>query len=168
MAKAATELPTRAPTTWLWIDRIVFVATLLQCLPWNRRVAVQDWARERPASSAPLMPLYSWHQRQGVGKSQELAADVLIFDLEDSVAPEAKDEGARAGCCGACGRRLRAARSDRPHQCALDALGRAMICARRPRPARRRARSQGRDRRAYRAPMKPMTEAGLAEAPRSG
>lgn len=52
----------------------------------------------RPRRSALYMPASN---ARALDKARELPADVVIFDLEDSVAPEAKDL-ARAQACAAC------------------------------------------------------------------
>lgn len=77
MAKAATELPTRAPATWLWIDNIVFMR---QTTPMSSN---------RPRRSCLYMP---GANAKALAKARTLSADVLLFDLEDSVAPDAKPE----------------------------------------------------------------------------
>jgi len=47
-------------------------------------------------------------------KAKTLAADVLLLDLEDSVAPEAKLEARAQVAAAVQTRRLRQARGDRP------------------------------------------------------
>ena len=94
MANAATELPTRAPATWLWIDRIVF--TRLRPSPARsdgrpRRMPEQAMTA-RPRRSCLYMP---GANPKALEKAKTLAADVLLLDLEDSVAPEAKETPAR-------------------------------------------------------------------------
>ncbi len=91
MAKAATELPTRAPATWLWIDKIVF--TRLRTLGSagdgrQRYVYEHQMTTARPRRSCLYMP---GANAKALEKAKTLAADVLILDLEDSVAPEAKE-----------------------------------------------------------------------------
>src|SRR5262245_17311434 len=100
MAKAATELPTRAPATWLWIDRIVF--TRLR----NLNQSAEQAMTARPRRSCLYMP---GANVKALEKAKTLAADVLLLDLEDSVAPDAKeaarDQVAAAVKAGGYGRR---------------------------------------------------------------
>src|SRR5512147_2957200 len=91
IANAATELPTRAPTTWLWIDRIVFNRLNLDAFAGDGRlrcVFEQAMTAARPRRSCLYMP---GANVKALEKARTLSADVLLLDLEDSVAPEAKD-----------------------------------------------------------------------------
>ena len=72
----------------------------------------------------------------------------LILDLEDAVAPEAKETARDQVCDGRQGRRLRPARADHPHQRARHALGRG-------RPRRRGGRGARRDPAAQARPPAP-------------
>ena len=62
---------------------------------------------------------------RALDKARGLAADALIFDLEDAVAPEAKEQARAGGGRGGARRRLRAARDAGAGQRPVDALGRA-------------------------------------------
>ena len=62
----------------------------------------------RPRRSALYMP---GSNARAIEKAKTLAADAVIFDLEDAVAPDAKAAGARAGLRRRAGGRLRQAGS---------------------------------------------------------
>ncbi len=78
----------------------------------------------RPRRSALYMP---GSNARALEKARTLPADVVILDLEDSVAPDAKDAARKQVADDRRGRRLRRARGDRPHQRA-----RHRLVARRP------------------------------------
>jgi citrate lyase beta subunit len=58
-------------------------------------------------------------------KAKTLAADALILDLEDAVAPDEKPRARELVCEAVRGGRLRAAQADRADQRARDRVGRA-------------------------------------------
>ena len=94
----------------------------------------------------PLRALHAGRQRAGLEKAKTLPADALIFDLEDAVAPDAKDAARENACAAAAsgeyGRRELTIR--------VNGLGTA-VARRRPRrrrarPGRTRRRAEGRTR----------------------
>ena len=58
----------------------------------------------RPRRSVLYMP---GSNERALEKAKSLPADALILDLEDSVAPEAKETARRQVCAGVGARRLR-------------------------------------------------------------
>ena len=80
---------------------------------------------------------------RALDKARGLDADVLILDLEDAVAPDAKPQ-ARAGGRRLAGRRLRPSRMRGAHQRAGHAVGTGRRARPRRRRRRRRAAAQGR------------------------
>ena len=102
----------------------------------------------RPRRSVLYMP---GSNARALEKAKSIAADALILDLEDAVAPEAK-EAARAQVCAAVQERwLRSTRAHHPRQRARHALGSGRPGGSRRGGARRRAAAQARHRRRYRA-----------------
>ena len=99
----------------------------------------------RPRRSVLYMP---GSNARAIEKARTLPADGVILDLEDAVAPDAKDAGAQAGRRGGEGRRLRQPRGVHPRQRHRHALAcrRSASPPRMPRPTpswcRRSARSQ--------------------------
>ena len=88
---------------------------------------------------APQRPLHAGLQRPRAREgARRLPADALILDLEDAVAPDAKDDAREQVCAAVAGRRLRPARARHPRQRARHALGRG-------RPRRRRCGRARRD-----------------------
>ena len=75
----------------------------------------------RPRRSVLYMP---GSNARALEKARSLAADALILDLEDAVAPDAKAAGAGPGLRCRAARRLRRARARHPHQRPRHALGR--------------------------------------------
>ncbi len=84
----------------------------------------------RPRRSVLYMP---GSNARALEKARTLAADALILDLEDAVAPEAKEAARAPGLRGGRRRRLRPPRDRRPHQCARHAWGEADLAAARGR-----------------------------------
>ena len=75
----------------------------------------------RPRRSVLYMP---GSNARALEKARSLAADALILDLEDAVAPDAKALARDQVCAAVASRRLRRARARHPHQCPRHALGR--------------------------------------------
>ena len=75
----------------------------------------------RPRRSVLYMP---GSNARALEKARTIAADALILDLEDAVAPDAKDIARQQVCDAVDGARLRQARDHHPHQRAVDAMGR--------------------------------------------
>ena len=93
----------------------------------------------RPRRSVLYMP---GSNARALEKARGIAADALILDLEDAVAPDAKELARRqVARCGQ-GQRLRQTRSGDPHQCAVDRLGRGRSESRRRRRPRCHPRAQ--------------------------
>ena len=103
----------------------------------------------RPRRSVLYMP---GPNARALEKARTIPADALILDLEDAVAPDAKETARAAGLRGRQGRRLRPARARHPHQRARHPLGRG-------RPARGRERG---------ARCRPAAEGGAAGRHRAG
>ena len=103
----------------------------------RRRVRVRVMTDLRPRRSALYMPAAN---ERALEKAKTLPADAIIFDLEDAVAPDAKDAARAAAVrCGGIGR-VRQPRADDPLQRPRHAMGR-----RRPRRDRRLDRGGRRD-----------------------
>ena len=102
----------------------------------------------RPRRSVLYMP---GSNARALEKAKSIAADALILDLEDAVAPEAKETARAPGVRGREGRRLRPSRARHPHQRARHALGQGRPGGRRRGGARRRPAAQARHRRRHRA-----------------
>ena len=102
----------------------------------------------RPRRSVLYMP---GSNARALEKAKSLAADALILDLEDAVAPEAKETARKQVCEAVQGRRLRPSRARHPHQRARHAVGRGRPGGRRRGRARCRAAAQARHRRRHRA-----------------
>ena len=94
----------------------------------------------RPRRSVLYMP---GSNAKALAKAATLPADALILDLEDSVAPDAK-ETARAQVVAAVQGRFRRSRGRHPRQRAAYALGAGRSCRRRRRRPGRHSPAEGR------------------------
>ncbi len=110
-------------------------ATPLRC-PFRRRPMTF-----RPRRSVLYMP---GSNARAIEKARTLPADGVILDLEDAVAPEAKEQAAPAGRRRGEGRRLRRPRGVHPGQRHRHALARRRSRRRRPRRTRRHPGAEGR------------------------
>src|SRR5690349_16167614 len=61
----------------------------------ERGTETESWLKMRPRRSVPYMP---GSNARAIEKARTLAADALILDLEDAVAPEAKADARRQVC----------------------------------------------------------------------
>ena len=81
----------------------------------RRGVRIHDVSDSRPRRSALYMPAAN---ERALEKAKILAADSIIFDLEDAVAPDAKESARVAACTAAAsghyGRRELTIRADDP------------------------------------------------------
>ena len=96
----------------------------------------------RPRRSLLFMP---GSNPRALGKARTLPADGLIFDLEDAVAPAAKEAARASGCRGARCRRLRPPRAGGAGQAARHAVGRDRHRRRGRDADRRGAAAEGRE-----------------------
>ena len=87
----------------------------------RRGVRVHVVTDLRPRRSVLYMPAAN---ERALEKAKTLPADAIIFDLEDAVAPDAKESARVAACAAASFRRVRPPRADDPLQRPRHAVGR--------------------------------------------